>query len=779
MPTNPPNITALPSPPDPNDRSSFNARAYPWSVAQQTLATEVAAVAANVKGNADEAIAASGVAVAKAAQALASEAAAAASAASALNAPGAFATSTTGVAIGAGTKNLTLSQLGKLFFPGQRIIMALATDPVSTQQVGTVASNDPATGALSIVVGSGDFRGSGTFTDWVISMAGQGTNLPKPVAGDAGKLLGVSGAGTYEFVDGRGAGGAGAPAGNLVLSSASAAVQTLTGGLPGQWVQLPSATTMPTGTNLFALINKAGVDVEIRNAAGTALGFARPNATVMVNLADNSTAAGVWGLGGAAPWGVLSMNMPTGASGIAGELHRVLSVDIGRELMLVVASDGIYAAVWDGNTCTLGASTLIAASTVATSGGGTAQVRAVKIAADKFLVIFNSGGVRALVLTISGTAITVGSIATNSSVGFERFDDFVELAGVGALLLAPASGSNYPYATVFTVSGTTVTIGTPTLVAGAIAVTQAHPRVAFDLGGGRALVNFNTSFHVLTVSGATPSLGTGVTLGNDASSMAVRKLPSGRFAAIAGNSGTQQGAIITTTGATVNMSAVNLFAASAVDAFHVVGNQVIAAGSMPSVSAAAMYNVLTDSAGTAVAGVALARHASGNNQSRRLVFSGCDAISITTTRTSGNYDTMGDAYFTRIGVSGNNPVLLSVAAIYNAENSSTGGGIAPPRDASIFSPYQGMSGRDLLPVGTVAGAAASLDFSSHRYMAWQTEGNYVQMIPRPMLPNTTYYPPNRSTSQNRGESLSQMWAAQSSTGGVVSPWVVLHRIKVA
>lgn len=146
MPTNPPNITALPSPPDPNDRSSFNARAYPWSVAQQTLATEVAAVAANVKGNADEAIAASGVAVAKAAQALASEAAAAASAASALNAPGAFATSTTGVAIGAGTKNLTLSQLGKLFFPGQRIIMALATDPVSTQQVGTVASNDPATG---------------------------------------------------------------------------------------------------------------------------------------------------------------------------------------------------------------------------------------------------------------------------------------------------------------------------------------------------------------------------------------------------------------------------------------------------------------------------------------------------------------------------------------------------------------------------------------------------------------------------------------------------------
>lgn len=58
MPTTPPSITALPAPPDPNDRSTFNTRAYPWSVAQQTFATEVAAVAANVFDNATEAAAA-------------------------------------------------------------------------------------------------------------------------------------------------------------------------------------------------------------------------------------------------------------------------------------------------------------------------------------------------------------------------------------------------------------------------------------------------------------------------------------------------------------------------------------------------------------------------------------------------------------------------------------------------------------------------------------------------------------------------------------------------
>lgn len=55
MATAPPTINALPAPPDPNDRSTFNARAYPWSVAQQTLATEVGAVAENVYSNAQAA----------------------------------------------------------------------------------------------------------------------------------------------------------------------------------------------------------------------------------------------------------------------------------------------------------------------------------------------------------------------------------------------------------------------------------------------------------------------------------------------------------------------------------------------------------------------------------------------------------------------------------------------------------------------------------------------------------------------------------------------------
>ena len=51
----PPTITALPSPPDPNNRGTFNALAYPWSVAQGVFATQVGAVAANVAANATDA----------------------------------------------------------------------------------------------------------------------------------------------------------------------------------------------------------------------------------------------------------------------------------------------------------------------------------------------------------------------------------------------------------------------------------------------------------------------------------------------------------------------------------------------------------------------------------------------------------------------------------------------------------------------------------------------------------------------------------------------------
>ena len=55
--TSPPSITALPDAPDPNNRTTFNSLAYPWSVALDTFGTEVAALGANVYANATDAAA--------------------------------------------------------------------------------------------------------------------------------------------------------------------------------------------------------------------------------------------------------------------------------------------------------------------------------------------------------------------------------------------------------------------------------------------------------------------------------------------------------------------------------------------------------------------------------------------------------------------------------------------------------------------------------------------------------------------------------------------------
>lgn len=68
----PPPISALPAAPDPADRTTFNARAYPWSAALEPFSTELAAVADNVEHNAGEAATSASTAATQASNAAAS-----------------------------------------------------------------------------------------------------------------------------------------------------------------------------------------------------------------------------------------------------------------------------------------------------------------------------------------------------------------------------------------------------------------------------------------------------------------------------------------------------------------------------------------------------------------------------------------------------------------------------------------------------------------------------------------------------------------------------------
>lgn len=181
MPTTPPTITPLPTPPDPNDRSTFNARAYPWSVAQQTFGTELAAVAANAFSNATDSAASATTAGTQAGVATTQAGVAAGWAASAINAPGTNATSTTSLTLSAGPKSWTIPT-GKLFPPGQPVFLARTADP-SKVMFGLLLTHDNTTGACTSNMVPVD-GATGTYSDWTM-----GIGVAPPLAAGAANII--------------------------------------------------------------------------------------------------------------------------------------------------------------------------------------------------------------------------------------------------------------------------------------------------------------------------------------------------------------------------------------------------------------------------------------------------------------------------------------------------------------------------------------------------------------------------------------------------------------
>lgn len=115
-----------------------------------------------------------------------SAAASADSATTALNAPGTQGTSTTSLAIGLGSKSLTLAQTGKAFVVGQYVQIVNST---TGWMVGLITAFTSGTGAMTVnVTNSG---GTGTLASWTVTP----TNPPElpSQSGNATKFLKTDG----------------------------------------------------------------------------------------------------------------------------------------------------------------------------------------------------------------------------------------------------------------------------------------------------------------------------------------------------------------------------------------------------------------------------------------------------------------------------------------------------------------------------------------------------------------------------------------------------------
>lgn len=95
--------------------------------------------------------------------------AAASSAATAVAAPGTSATSASSLSIATGPQMLTI-QTGKSLAAGMTVVIARTSDPVYTRMVGVISDYNSGTGALNVTVG--DKLGTGTFSDWTVSLSG-------------------------------------------------------------------------------------------------------------------------------------------------------------------------------------------------------------------------------------------------------------------------------------------------------------------------------------------------------------------------------------------------------------------------------------------------------------------------------------------------------------------------------------------------------------------------------------------------------------------------------
>ena len=494
---------------------------------------------------------------------------------------------TTGVTIPAGGKAI-VAWNGSDFVRVVSNPAVLTTDVTGTLPVangGTGIATTPTNGQIDIGNGTG-------FTRTTLTA---GSNVTITNAAGSITIASIGGGGTTA-------------SGSVVLTSASVTAQAITTTTYGQTVTLPDATTVSKGGILYNISNLGAYPLKIVDNAGSTLGFVYPNCPVTVGLANNPTAAGTWSLVGAEPYAVVAQNVSADLkSYVDNELRRAVVIDANRTLFLLVGTgagaelDGI---IYNASTDLWGSLTNIRTGSTTFD-----QVESILSATDQVLVSSSvNAAMEAVVLTLSGTTITVGTAATATISGSVVVSaSGSNLAAVGSSFVVTYSVSSTLQMRAMTISGTTVTIGAATTLNGTsvasstanVYVAAASSSVVLVLTNTAASTFFATPY---TISGTTITLGTGATYATtNAEQYKVRPISNGaRWAVVISSSiTTTVGMIISVVGTTATISTVTLATGGGASNAGVIvsGSKLIYVGGN-----SVGTNILTDTAGTASAG---------------------------------------------------------------------------------------------------------------------------------------------------------------------------------
>lgn len=339
--------------------------------------------------------------------------------------------------------------------------------------------------------------------------------------------------------------------------------------------------------------------------------------------------------------------------------YLAVSLTATTELILLWGSTAAFAAVWDNTTKTFGTPVLVRTAAFANSS----NVAAYSISSTSVLVCsLVTTALQTVVLSISGSTITVNTaVATTLAASSTLQQNPDSNNGTGRILLVGTSyvlnyannTSNQPCFRAITVSGVTPTVGSElTFAAGS--QTSVFASYVYS---SSILVHISASATLLyavpiSVSGTTLTQGTQATTTTTGFNSVSGSLSSNRIAVGFINSGLY-GAIVSVTGTTASISSVLLtgnVTSSPNMYMQVFGLQAVIVASQTTSANEAV--VLTDNAGTAVAGATVIINPFGNTTTWQII--GCNASEVFVQNIANN------AGLSVIGISGNNPILNKV-----------------------------------------------------------------------------------------------------------------------
>lgn len=360
-------------------------------------------------------------------------------------------TSSSSLTIGLGSKSLTV-ETGKGYVPGTLVVCAITASPTNWM-FGEVTAYNSGTGAMTINVSK--IQGSGTASAWTVSLSG-------PVGDQVVQGASV----TSSAVD-------------VTLTAASDRMQAVTMTASGKAVTLPAGSTLAEGGPVFIISKVGGYGFDIKSDSGALVGRLATSRFALCFLLDS--ASDLWRIAYAD--GDFAAGLP--ASFNAGSTTRVSVCALDATHALVCYCDAGNSNQGTACVLTISGSVVTAGAEAVFETGSTATSLAVcALSSSKAVVAYSDAGnsdyLTACVLDISGTTVTPGTPAVLASVDTYTSEgaDQVSIAALSAThaivtYIDQTAAANNGKAITFSVSGTTITAGSPVTFAAA-ATEYAH-----------------------------------------------------------------------------------------------------------------------------------------------------------------------------------------------------------------------------------------------------------------------------------------------------------------